>query len=1378
MNQFEKEMPMRTRILSSRRPSTALAVIALWLLLAASLPSVSYAQQTSFEAPANVPGAEIDPSAAANASLSVPEEQRSSLLGNDWAASKDLIAVAAGSDLGFSVLAAKASDGYSWQSVAMLTVPGVETSQWIGNTCTTGDGSKLVAVYAPREVTNSEYGYSEGAYAAVVDLRTGKVTDLGSGYSIAYFNPGCGVGDSIVLTSYTSPGQTTLTVVDANSDEQSTVKVDGVVTSATKDQGGIVAASTNSLLRVAPDGTISQIASTEGISYDLVPTKKGVAFLETDGITARAKEIEPALEAPAADPVAIASAPLTELGLTRDGAGEVYVLGDADADTPEGISVVDVPAAARISATGELAITEVKPALVASENAPVEPGLPHTAVEILGTSLVTDKDVTFLLDPETTAAGLSADSDVAPSAADDAVTSGMGAGGAGGRLGMARSAPLRLADPSPTNPVESERACSVPRNDPGNQAYQPKPRQVEWAVDMAVKGLLTNDRPANWQGQNLGVYAPQKIFPKPTLDGGGEIPAQIVLGVLTQESNLWQASRYTTPGETGNPLIGNFYGNSRTADGPAFWSTNFLAAADCGYGVSQITDRMRLSGMPRPGDTDDAFDYQTQRRIALDYQVNIALAVKMLTEKWNQTRARNMSINNGDPSKIENWFFATWAYNSGLHAPGEAGTNGAWGVGWLNNPANPLYDPARQAFLDTSAADAAKPQNWPYPEKVMGFAAYSIELSDSATTTVMGYRTASWNANDDAEGTINRRKVKPPIFTFCSVAANSCDPTKKVQPADGSEKAGPCLHKDASGSYDLRCWYHQSAKWKSDCATTCGVGFIRFDPGYAAEPDSRAFPVACRDGVGKMSGLPADALLIDDVPSNATPSRSDCAAKASNGSFAFSFFRSSLGQYPGKIDLHQLGTGANGHFYFAHTRPASNAMTNPSGTATINGTWTLDHSLSQWGRVLVHMPDHGAWTQQAEYTIDLGNGTKKTRVALQRNYANTWISLGVFSFAGTPKVSLSNVSHDGDGVDDVAWDAIAIQPLAAKPRDIVVSMGDSFSSGEGASDLNGAQYYRATDNNGTPSNPGVGKINEETKNNRYRNACHRSTESWSRKAILDTNTSATIATRADTYAADMDYHFIACSGAESEHLLPYYSVSGTKPINGFSQNGVLGRFRELAQLDQGYVDENTTLVTLSIGGNDARFAKILQTCVTNFLPHACQSLKIDNDAKTLPAATADLINTNVKNSVITVLRQIRLKAPGAKILLMGYPMLFEKDTQCVGINETEKGWLNDTSTLLNARLKEAAVVVSTAAAPVVFGDPMAAFQGRNLCVGATSAINGLVFDQTPGDDPMWVIPKPGTDVPLGVSQQAVHPNKAGTTLYAQVMMTALRGVYK
>jgi hypothetical protein len=89
--------------------------------------------------------------------------------------------------------------------------------------------------------------------------------------------------------------------------------------------------------------------------------------------------------------------------------------------------------------------------------------------------------------------------------------------------------------------VGADRYCSVPRNDTGAEAVQPTPNQVEWAVDMAVRGDLTSGwiTQGGWRSQiGLGTIDPQSMFPEPSLIGGGQIPAQIELGILAQESNL------------------------------------------------------------------------------------------------------------------------------------------------------------------------------------------------------------------------------------------------------------------------------------------------------------------------------------------------------------------------------------------------------------------------------------------------------------------------------------------------------------------------------------------------------------------------------------------------------------------------------------------------------------------------------------------------------------------------------------------------------------------------------------------------------------------------------------------------------------------------
>lgn len=981
---------------------------------------------------------------------------------------------------------------------------------------------------------------------------------------------------------------------------------------------------------------------------------------------------------------------------------------------------------AQISTSGSLAVGAVSSVGALSQpNDETHP--PSAAIEATASKSATDLKFDF----EFQTATLSSPSE--PTGATQGASSASVT-----RAGASLSAqPTTLSAGSPTNPVEAERACAVPRNDPQNQALQPKPRQVEWAVDQALSGDLTVSRPANWMNLGMPAYTPQGLFPKVNLVGGGQIPAQILLGVIAQESNLWQADPYTTPGVTGNPLVGNFYGNNESADDSSFWSVDFYDEADCGYGVGQITDGMRLSGMERPGDV-PAMAYQTQRAVALDYAANVAAAARLLSQKWNETRNAGLTINNGDSSKIENWFFAVWDYNTGFHPHG---ASGPWGIGWANNPINPFWDQGRASFLDGSPSDAAHPQRWPYPEKVMGFAANSLWLYEDATTEVAAFTTAWWNGNG-ATGALNRTQVKPPLTKFCSLTINDCNP---------SNLGNPCnLASD-------ECWYHGNATWKSACPTTCGNENLRFDPGWAYQADATSFPSNC-----SLSGLPTGALVIDDVPGSSPPVRSPCTQQTDHGSFGFTFAQQAgTGSYVSKMDLHQLGAGFNGHFYFTHTRQ-SGSVNDLFGALDVTGTWTLDHSISTWARVLVHMPDHGAWTQQAAYTINFGNGQSETRTLLQRRGANQWADLGVFQMNGTPSISLSNLTKDGIEIDDVAWDAVAIQPLPSKPADFIVSLGDSFASGEGASELaQGLNYYRETDNNGSDA--------------QARNACHRSTQAWSRKATLATS-SATIGQRADSWNSNTDFHFLACSGAETENLLPYFSVSGTKPTNAEDQDGRDGSYGELSQLDQGYLDDNTTLVTLSIGGNDVKFAKILEHCILYGLPGCPNTALSEDGSEILLDATQRRLDDVLPDSLAAVLGAIQAKAPNARILLMGYPEIFAGGTGCVYLDAGDKDWLNDVSVGLAATMSAAAADANSPSHPVTFVDPQPYFAGRDLC-DSSPGLNRLVYTLTPGDKAMFALPIPGPDFGLGISQQSVHPNMDGTTLYAQAMSDALNGVY-
>jgi hypothetical protein len=104
------------------------------------------------------------------------------------------------------LLTADSSQAYQWHTLATLSEPGFATDLWTGNACVTGSGRRAVVVYAPREFTNKPQLMEHGAFAAVVDLASGKVTKLPDQVTLAYFNPGCGTDETAVLTQEAGDG--------------------------------------------------------------------------------------------------------------------------------------------------------------------------------------------------------------------------------------------------------------------------------------------------------------------------------------------------------------------------------------------------------------------------------------------------------------------------------------------------------------------------------------------------------------------------------------------------------------------------------------------------------------------------------------------------------------------------------------------------------------------------------------------------------------------------------------------------------------------------------------------------------------------------------------------------------------------------------------------------------------------------------------------------------------------------------------------------------------------------------------------------------------------------------------------------------------------
>src|SRR6202008_4144954 len=108
--------------------------------------------------------------------------------------------------------------------------------------------------------------------------------------------------------------------------------------------------------------------------------------------------------------------------------------------------------------------------------------------------------------------------------------------------------------------------------------------------------------------------------------------------------------------------------------------------------------------------------------------------------------------------------------------------------------------------------------------------------------------------------------------------------------------------------------------------------------------------------------------------------RPDCPRSWTNaGKLEWNFAADAQGNYPSKVDMHQIGGGFGGHFYFGRNR--TSAMY--GGKMRVNGTWRPNSPVSGYHESRVAIPDNRAWTMQAAYVINLGDGRPRHRVINQ-----------------------------------------------------------------------------------------------------------------------------------------------------------------------------------------------------------------------------------------------------------------------------------------------------------------------------------------------------------------------------------------------------------
>ncbi|OLT22706.1 G-D-S-L family lipolytic protein [Actinomadura sp. CNU-125] len=250
--------------------------------------------------------------------------------------------------------------------------------------------------------------------------------------------------------------------------------------------------------------------------------------------------------------------------------------------------------------------------------------------------------------------------------------------------------------------------------------------------------------------------------------------------------------------------------------------------------------------------------------------------------------------------------------------------------------------------------------------------------------------------------------------------------------------------------------------------------------------------------------------------------------------------------------------------------------------------------------------------------------------------------------------------------DPVVAKKRAVPPVQAATRGRYVALGDSYSSGLGAE-------RTITDRNPL-------------------NRCHRTSEAYYHGV-------------AAAFEFARGSAFWACSGATTADVLD-------------------GKGGERPQIDR--IGGDTSLITMSIGGNDVGFSKILAGCVVK-LPwsDACTEQGVD-----IASRMAEL-----RQELPALIGGLRERAPRARIVLMGYPKAFSEVAGAGGDNITvaDQRWLNartyELSRLIEQTAAELDAGIAATGAPgsVEFVDAYGAFAGHEA--GSRDPfMNGLTVD--------------------------------------------------
>ncbi|WP_416485709.1 SGNH/GDSL hydrolase family protein [Streptomyces sp. CL12] len=204
----------------------------------------------------------------------------------------------------------------------------------------------------------------------------------------------------------------------------------------------------------------------------------------------------------------------------------------------------------------------------------------------------------------------------------------------------------------------------------------------------------------------------------------------------------------------------------------------------------------------------------------------------------------------------------------------------------------------------------------------------------------------------------------------------------------------------------------------------------------------------------------------------------------------------------------------------------------------------------------------------------------------------------------------------------------------------------------------------------------------------------------------------------DSYASGVGAgSYISSSGDcdRSTNSAAYLWNAAHKPTS-FAFNACSGATTDDVMANQlGSLNSSTSLVSISIGGNDAGFADVMQTCVLNS----------DSTCLSAIASAKSYITNTLPGKLDTVYNAIHSKAPNARVVVVGYPRFYLLGQVCLGLSDTKRSAINGAADTLDSTIQS-----RVSAHGFAFGDVRSAFSSHEICSSSSWLHSLNVLDLT------------------------------------------------